>query len=272
MKKNNTMELWHGTCVSQLEAILPTAFCLGNMFETPQSVAYYWRTWEEAAIWSVFKMMTYLEEYLEEPDANVRLFKEIGFEPIPDFLSPEDVIPMQYAWDPSKGKIIVVDNPWNRECIHNMCVYCNINTPKTLQYKVEVDKKKVGCGQTSTIKEYTLNKPAYWSKVNLQQVEADTLLAAIEWVSEEYYELHEERRYAALFNRGLKSFIYTNELVYNVMTNEEKFVKTRHECQNRDKAFVKKYLKDNKGCIEHLYPIKRIKLYMEAKRKLKAVQ
>ena len=153
-----------------------------------------------------------------------------------------------------------------------MGVYCNINAPKTLQYKVEVDKKKVGRGQTSTIKEYTLNKPAYWSEVNLQQVESGTLLAAIEWVSKEYYELYEERRYAALFNRGLKSFIYTNELVYNVVANEEKFVKTRRECQDKDKAFIKKYIRDNKGCIEHLYPIKRIKLYMEAKRKLKAAQ
>ena len=56
------------------------------------------------------------------------------------------------------------------------------------------------------------------------------------------------------------------------MTNEERFVKTRHECQDKDKTFIMKYIKDNKGCIEHLYPIKRIKLYMEAKRKLKAVQ
>lgn len=92
-------------------------------------------------------------------------------------------------------------------------------------------------------------------------------------IKKKYFEAGTARRYASLFNRGLASFLFTNELVYNALHNNDKFGKTRLECGgDKDPAFIKKYLKQNKGAIEHLYPIKRIKLYREAKRELKTIE
>lgn len=271
--KKNTMELWHGTLVMPYNLTLePKSFCLGNAAESPANVTYFWRSWEEAAKWSVYVLISYFKEFLINPGANPVLFDHIGFRPIPDFLFPDDFILDGFAWDPLKKSIIIVDDEENRIAYNNIQKYLDIWQPLTLQFKVIVDKKKVGIGHTATIDEYTVNEPVTIVEGNKQTVNSGTLDVCVEWVPEEYYEMHTERKYASLFNRGLKSFLYSSELEYNVLENGDNYFKTRNECQNRDKSFVKKYLRDNSGCIAHLYPIKRIKLYMEAKRKLKAVQ
>lgn len=271
--KKNTIELWHGTLMMPYNMVIePRSFCLGNAAELPANVTYFWRTLDEAARWSVYKLIEYFQEFLDDPEANPGFFNYIGFRPIPDFLTPEDFKLYGFTWDPYKNTIIIVDDEDNRIAYNNIRKYLDIWQLPTLQFKVSVDKKKVGTGHTATLDEYTVNEPVTVIGGNKQIITSDALDDCVEWVSAKYYEMGIERRYASLFNRGLKSFIYTNELVYNVLENKEKFCKTRRECQDRDEAFVKKYLKDNNGCIEHLYPIKRIKLYMDAKRKLKSVQ
>lgn len=267
----NTIELWHGTAIPHDTGYIePVSFCLGNAVEAPAKVSYYWRTWKEAAEWSVYQTLTIFQEMIEDDGHTNGLYESIGIVDIPDGTTPDMFELKGFVWDSVKRKIIIIDDEYNRTSYRNIQIYFDRYKPLSLQYQVVVDRKKVGKGQTATMNEFVVNEPVKITKVNVQEVYSGTLDTCVEWVSDDYYYAVNARRFASLFNRGLSSFLFTNELVYNTAMNEDKFVAMRRECRRGDNAFIKKYIKDNG--IEHLYPLKRIKLYILGKRKLKAIE
>lgn len=273
---NGTKTFWHATVgvpdyIKAGDHMKPVSIDFGNAMQKPGKSIFMWKSEAEAKTWIAGLLLTNFNEYLGEIEEH----KTINFESCYKHIFPKDKMLLdddlyvESWWDRVKCKWIIPER--SKNSFMKAIEYFDKHPIYGYELQIETRSKYVSIGQTATLKEYTTRDPESIIK-QIKKVRANKsfFMSSCEVVPDKYYDETDAICDASLMNRGILSFLNTNEYDKNSRYSDTVGdIRSDFYSGKMENDDVNGYLKKNKIHLLKMYPVERVMRTLRGRKYLK---